>query len=123
MVSTIDLPDNNDYDYISPQTSAIENVNSMDSQDLYGDNIYIDPIPGPNFQNTQGEIKAARMTRQTALLYTLCVLMLLLIAAVVGLGVYVVSRNHPLISGVLIVCLFVRFCCFFLVTNKDIVKA
>ena len=100
VLSTIDLPENNEYDYIRPQSSAIENVNSIDSQNvLFGDNIYIDPIPGPSLPDPK-----VRRPRQTALLYTLCGVVLLLVAAVVGLGVYMVSINHPLYLFRLFVC-------------------
>ena len=97
-VSTRDLPEIYlpEYDHIRPKSSAIKNVNSIDSQNvLFGDNIYIDPIPGPSLPDPK-----VRRPRLTALLYTLCVVVLLL----VGLGVYMVSINHPLYLFLLFVC-------------------
>ena len=111
-LSLNDLSQNNDnYDNVVHFDTNVGYVNNTEPRDVpvHGDDIYIDPIPGP----AEAALAAGRVTRrgcgagggrQAALVYALCgavLLLLLLAAALVAGGIMAVS------SG-LLVCIYFK---------------
>ena len=103
-LSLNDLPQDNGYDYVVHNDSNVQYVNNTESRDVNGDNIYIDPIPGPAEaalaaqRQRQAESRQAGTrqagARQAAPMYALCVAVLMLAAALVAGGILAVSRHH-----------------------------
>ena len=106
-LSLNDLSQNNDnYDNVVHFDTNVGYVNNTGSRDVpvHGDDIYIDPIPGP----AEAALAAGRVTRrgcgaagrrQAALVHALCgavLLLLLLAAALVAGWILAVSSFHHL---------------------------